>query len=258
MICKDISMKKYFVLLLVIFVPCLAFAQLAPERHDIRKGNKSYKNEDYEKAEVAYRHGLEKDSTSFGARFNLANALYKQDKHEQSEQLFESLKEQDVDVAKKAKLFHNLGNSQLQQEKYEQSIESYKQSLRLNPTDDETRANLAYAQLMLQNDEQQQNQGGNSKDKDDQNENDKKNNQENNQDNNGDNKDDKDEQNQDKQQNQDNQEQKDNQQQQQQKISSQDAQRILEAVQADEKQTQEKVQKEKAKALKRQKIEKNW
>jgi tetratricopeptide (TPR) repeat protein len=228
----------------------------APERHDMRKGNKLYKYGEYEKAEIAYKHGLEKDTASFGARFNVADALYKQGNAENAEKLFQSLTGAETDDKRKAAVFHNLGNAQLKQQKYEESIKSYKQSLRLNPADDETRTNLAYAQAMRQQQQQQQQQQQNNQ-----------NNQDNNQD----------QQQQDKQQNQDNkdrQQQQDQQQQpnpqqeqpqdkqdeqqQQQKISPQDAQRMLEAIQADEKETQDKVNKEKAKALQRQQIEKNW
>ena len=252
---KRKNMKKYTLFFALLFAFGCASAQ-APERHDMRKGNKLYKNGEYEKAEIAYKHGLEKDTASFGARFNVADALYKQGKTENAEKLFQSLTGVETDDRRKAAVFHNLGNAQLQQQKYEESIKSYKQSLRLNPADDETRTNLAYAQVMLQQQQQQQQQ-----------------NDQNNQDNN------QDQQQQDKQQNQDNKDQQqqqdqqqqpnpqqdqqqdkqeNEQQQQQQKISPQDAQRMLEAIQADEKETQDKVNKEKAKALQRQQIEKNW
>ncbi|MDR3133566.1 MAG: tetratricopeptide repeat protein [Prevotellaceae bacterium] len=248
-------MKKYTLLFVLLFAFAGISAQ-APERHDMRKGNKLYKQGEYDKAEIAYKHGLEKDTASFGARFNVADALYKQGKTENAEKLFQSLTGAETDDMRKAKVFHNLGNAQLKQQKYEESIKSYKQSLRLNPADDETRTNLAYAQVMLQQQQQEQQNDQNNQDKN------------------------QDQQNQDQQQNQDNKDQQDKQdeqqqeqqqqnqqeqpqdkqdeQQQQHKISPQDAQRMLEAVQADEKETQDKVNKEKAKALQRQRIEKNW
>ncbi|MDR2801754.1 MAG: tetratricopeptide repeat protein [Prevotellaceae bacterium] len=238
-------------------------AAQAPERHDMRKGNKLYKHGEYEKAEIAYKHGLEKDTTSFGARFNMADALYKQGKTENAEKLFQSLTGAETDDMRKAKVFHNLGNTQLKQQKYEESIKSYKQSLRLNPVDDETRTNLAYAQVMLQQQQQEQQDNQNNQDKQDQQQQDKQQNQDNkDQQDKQDKQDKQDDQNQQQQPNpQEQQEQpqdKQDEQQQQQKISPQDAQRMLEAIQADEKETQDKVNKEKAKALQRQQIEKNW
>jgi tetratricopeptide (TPR) repeat protein len=263
--------KRSFLLLLLMFPLCGAgtlFAD-APERHDMRRGNKLYKKSEFDKAEIAYRHGFDKDSTAFGSRFNLAGSLYKQDKTEEAEKLFQSLVEADESKAQKARLFHNLGNSQLQQKKYDESIKAYKQSLRLNPADDETRANLAYAQAMLQKQQQEQQQNQDNQDQNkDQNKDQQNQDNQQNKDQNKDQKD-KQDQNKDNQQDQQNQQNKQDQQEQQDKqdkqneqqqptISPQDAQRMLEAVQADEKNTQDKVSKEKAKALKRQRIEKNW
>ncbi|MDR1680366.1 MAG: tetratricopeptide repeat protein [Prevotellaceae bacterium] len=250
-------MKKQTLLVIAVFISVSALAQ-APERHDMRKGNRHYKHGEYDKAEIAYRHGLEKDTASFGARFNIADALYKQGQAEPAEALFQSLTGVATTDMQKAQVFHNLGNAQLLQQKYEESIKSYKQSLRLNPADNDTRTNLAYAQVMLQQ-EQEQNQDQ-RQDRD--------------QDQNKDQRQDRDQdQKQDEQQDQQQDENRDEQQQQNQqdepqdkqdeqqappKISPQDAQQMLEAIQADEKQTQDKVNKEKARALRRQQIEKNW
>ncbi len=247
------ALVKPVCLLLLLALAVPAFAQ-APERHDMRRGNKLYDKEEYSKAEIAYRHGLEKDSASYGARFNLADALYKQNGFEEAEQLFQSLTSRDVDSLEKAALFHNLANSRLQQQKIQESIDAYKQSLRLNPTDEETRANLAYAQLLLQKEQQQQQNQQQNQDQNQQEQNQENNNQDNN---NGDQQDQQDNQDQ-QEQGEDKQDNNQNNQQQEQKISPQDAQRILEAVQAKEKETQDKVKKEKAKLMGRQKIEKNW
>jgi Ca-activated chloride channel family protein len=247
--------KKTF---LILFFTSLAIPSFAQEdKKDVREGNKLYKKELYNDAEIAYRRGLDKDSLSFVARFNLGDAYYKQEQYEQAENIFKNLSDindEGMTDAQKAKIMHNLGNAQLQQKKYKESIDSYKKSLRINPTDDETRSNLAYAQLMS-NDEQQQQQNqdqnqdqSQDQDKQDQNQNqDNQNQDQNNQ-----------EQNQDQDQSNQDQQDKKQQQGQEPKISPQQARQILEAVQADEKQTQEKVNKEKAKALKKQKTDKNW
>jgi Ca-activated chloride channel family protein len=241
--------KKTFLLIITCSLPVAMQAQ--DDKKEVREGIKKYKDEQYNEAEIAFRRGLEKDSLSYNARFNLGDALYKQNQFEQAETLFKNLSpdERQTDAGR-AKLLHNLGNTQLQQKKYKESIDAYKQALRLNPTDDETRTNLAYAQRMLKNDEQEQQQNQNNQDKD-------KNNDQNQQQNQ-----DQQQQNQDKDDKQDNNNQQNdkNEQQQQQepKISPQQAQQILEAVQSNEKETQEKVKKEKAKALGKYKTEKNW
>jgi tetratricopeptide (TPR) repeat protein len=163
----------------------------------------------------------------------LGNALYKQKQYEQAENIFKSLANPNLPLDKnaKAKVMHNLGNAALQQEKWKESVDAYKQSLRLNPTDDETRTNLAYAQTKLEEDEQG---GGGSDDNEDNEDNDEQN---------------KDQQNQDNQQQQQDQEPK---------ISPQQAQQMLDAMQAKERETQDKVQKEKAKAAVRVRSDKNW
>jgi len=223
---------------LVLFVFLLlgtftAFAQA--DKKDVREGNKLYKKEQYNEAEIAYRRALEADSTSFAAHFNLGSALYKQKQYEQAENIFKALSDPKLplDKSTKAKVMHNLGNATLQQEKWKESVDAYKQSLRLNPTDDETRTNLAYAQSKLEEDEQSG--GGSCDNKDNE---------------------DKDDENKD-QQNQDNQQQQ-QQQDQEPKISPQQAQQMLDAMQAKERETQDKVQKEKAKAAVRVRSDKNW
>ncbi len=250
-------MKRVFFLFSLLFLSAVAYAQV--DKTEVRKGNKLYKQEQFNDAEIAYRHALEVDSTSLAARFNLGNTFYKQNQYEQAENTFKSLAPPEVLMSSgnKAKVFHNLGNAALKQKKWQESIDAYKQSLRINPSDDETRTNLAYAQEMLEKDQQnQQNQQNQDQNKDqNQDQQDNKNDDKNDQ-----NKDNKD---QDKQndKNKNDQQNKDNQQQQQgqaPKISPQQAQQLLEAIQADEKNTQEKVKEEKAKAAGKHKAEKNW
>jgi Ca-activated chloride channel family protein len=241
--------KKTFLFILLWSLSFPAWAQ--EDKKEVREGVRKYKDEQYNEAEIAFRRGLKRDSLSHIAKFNLGDALYKQSQFEQAEGLFKNLSSDEHQTdAGRARLMHNLGNAQLQQKKYKESIDAYKQSLRLNPTDDETRSNLAYAQRMLKNEEQQQQQQDQNQDKN----NDK--NQQQNQDQQQDQNQDKD----DKQDNNNQQNDKNDQQQQQQepKISPQQAQQILEAVQSNEKETQEKVKKEKAKALGKYKTEKNW
>jgi Ca-activated chloride channel family protein len=248
---KSFDIFKKTFLLLLLCSPALP-ARSQDDRKEVREGIKKYNDAQYNDAEIAFRRGLEKDSLSFAARFDLGDALYKQNHFEQAEALFKALAADERPAgAARAKLMHNLGNAQLQQKKYKESIDAYKQSLRLNPTDDETRSNLAYAQRMLEKEQQQQQQQQQNKDKND---------------------DQDQQQNQDQQQDQpqdnndrqnDNDPQQDNNDQPQQpqqapKISPQQAQQILDAVQSNEKETQEKVKKEKAKALGKYKTEKNW
>ncbi|MCL1974285.1 MAG: tetratricopeptide repeat protein [Bacteroidetes bacterium] len=206
-----------------------------PDRAEVRRGNQAFGRGKFASAELEYRRALEKDSTSFTAHYNLSNAKYKQDQYEQAENELKSRIDSLSTPLQRANAFHNLGNTQLMQKKYAESIDSYKHSLRLRPNDMETKSNLAYAQKMLQNQEDQdQNQGEAQQDQDDQ------------------------EQNQEQNQGQQDQNQDQKEQEAPPKITPQSALQMLEAMQQKEKETQEKVNKEKAKAQQQQRTGKNW
>ncbi|NOU59191.1 tetratricopeptide repeat protein [Marinifilum caeruleilacunae] len=264
-------MKK--VLLLFICMICLlsmeAFAQ--KERKFIRSGNELFEGEKFENSEVEYRKALDKKVNSYEAGFNLGDALYKQKKYEEALKQFQTLAVNEKDPEKLGHLFHNMGNTLLESKKIDESIEAYKQSLRYNPNSQETKYNLEYARQMKKKQEEEQkkqdqnkdqNQDQKDQDKKDQ---DKKDQDKKDQDKKDQDKKDQDKKNQDKKdqdQNKDQQDKgdKDKQQQQQPKISKEDAQRLLEALENDEKKVQEKVQKAKAKAMKakKTKIKKDW
>ena len=204
----------------------------------VREGNRQYNTGKSEDAEKSYRRALDVNEKSNLATFNLGNALYRQQKFEEAAKEFESTASGMTDKTDKALAYHNLGNSFLQQQKLKESIEAYKQALRNNPNDPDTKYNLSYALNLLKEQEQQQQQ--NQDNKDDQ-----------------DNKDQNDQQNQDQDQQQDQKNDEKQQEQQQQQISPEDAQRILDAIAQEEKELQEKLQKQE-RAGQRSKIEKNW
>ncbi|MCO5263578.1 tetratricopeptide repeat protein [Lentimicrobium sp.] len=205
----------------------------------IRKGNKLYENGKYKEAEIDYRKAMEAAPASAKSNFNLGNALYRQENYEEAEQGFinaAGLFKPNEQVAK-AGVLHNLGNTYLKAEKYQESVEAYKQALRLNPDDEDTRYNLAYARRKLMQQQQQQQQQQQNNDKQD---------------------DQKDQENQQPRQDQsDQQDQKDQQQQQKPQISKQDAERMLQALKNDEQKTLDKVNKQKVKAVPSQ-VEKDW
>ena len=195
-----------------LFLVCV-FANAQTLHNYLREGNDCYKKQNFKQADSLYRKGLKVDSNSVKAKFNLGDALYKQNKMEEAQEYFKNLSENSSsDEQLKASSLHNLGNCLLKQNKLEESIEAYKKSLKLNPNDEDTRYNLAYAQKKLkqkQQQQQQQNGGGNQN------------------------------------QQQQNQNQDPKQQQQQQGMSKEDAQRILDALKKEEQQTKSKVDKSK-------------
>jgi Ca-activated chloride channel family protein len=205
------------------------------EKKYIRQGNGQYKDNKYSESEVSYRKALDKNKMSTDAGFNLGDALYKQNKFDEAGNQFLENSSSMADSRKKSASLYNLGNSLLNNKKIPESIEAYKNSLKINPENKEAKYNLAYAQDLLK---LQQQQKQDKKDKKDENKDNKKEDQ---------NKDQNQSQNnnKDKKQDQDNQQQQ-QQQQQQQGISKEDAQRLLNAIANDEKNVQEKVKLAKA------------
>lgn len=242
---------------LLIFLLTLAISSQAQnERKFIRKGNDLFEQAlkdtaqldtaTFNKAEINYRKALEKRPNDLKWNFNLGDALYKQKKFEQATSKFEDIAKNSNDKIEKAKAYHNIGNSLLMQNKIDESIEAYKNALRNNPKDLDSKYNLIYAMdLKKKQQQQQKNQQNKDKNKKDQDKNKKDQ--------------DKQKQNQDQKKDQQNKDQqKQQQQQQQQKISKENAERLLQALQNDEKKVQEKVKKAQAAKAKQRKIDKNW
>lgn len=245
-----------------------SFAQ--KENTHIRSGNDEFKDQNFAEAEIEYRKAIDINPASFKATFNMADALFKQKKYEEAIQNYKILINQESDKERLASVYHNLGNSYMQMQQVDAAIDAYKNALRNKPDDMDSKYNLAYAQDMKQkqqnqqqqqdqNQDQQQNQDQNKENKDDQ------------QQNKNDKEQDKKDQEQNKNQEQQNkeqdqkdkndQQQQDQQQQQQQqkdKISKEDAERILKALQNDEDKTQQKVREKQKAQAKKVRVEKDW
>ena len=239
--------------LLIAATSCAVNAQNANQL--IREGNKQYKENKFADSEIKYRKGLDKEKNSFEAEFNLGDALYKQGKYDQATERFSSLASREKDKSKQATAYHNLGNALLKQKKYEESINAYKNALKNQPTDKDTKYNLAYAQSYLkqqQQQQQQQNKEGDKKDQKDQQQ--QKQQQSQKQD---------DKKKEDQKQQQAQQSKEDNKKEGKQaeagkekdKISKEDAERILQALNNEEKDTQKKLSR---KESDRMNIEKDW
>lgn len=223
------------------------------DRKEVRSGNRQFRRENYKEAEISYRKALVKDSLSFAANYNLANVLYRGEHYDEAGKILETVREAAPASEYGADYFFNAGDIALAKKDYAAAVDAFKQSLLLNPGDLQAKENYIYARKMLEN--RQQNGGGqdNQQNQDDQQNQDNQDNQDNQQNDN--------QQNQDQQNNQDQQDSQDGrngQQPQPVKISPQQAQQMLKAMQAKEKETQDKVNREKAEALKSRQKEKNW
>ena len=239
-------MRKILVIFLIL-CSLPAFAQA--DKHDVRAGNRKFGRGHFKESEIDYRKAVLKDSTSVTANYDLASALYRQQDYAGAAKALAKVAEQE---ALPAQYHYNAGDDALQQKDYAAAVEAFRQALLLDPGDLDAKENYIYAKKMLEN---QQNGGGGGSD----------NNQDQNQDQNQNQNQDQDQdqaqnqdqdQYQDQDQNQDNQDQ--NQQGQQPHISPQQAQQMLRAIQAKERETQDKVNKEKAALLKSRQKEKNW
>ena len=220
------------------------------ERKNVREGNKLYESEKYTESEIAYRKSLEVNPRSTEGTYNLGNSLYKQGKFPEAAEQYQLIAGQGEKMvatpegkARLSEVYHNMGNIFMQNKDYGKAVEVYKQSLRLNPKDDETRYNLALAQKLL-SDQQNQDQSQDQQNDDKQ-----------------ENKDQKDDQQQQQQQQpQDDQKQDKTQEQPQSnaQMNKANAQHQLDAFLQDEKDTQEKVKKAQMQQQQRRKTEKEW
>ncbi len=252
---NNILVKGFYLILWIMFlwmsVGSDVYAQ--EERRFIRKGNRHFENQEYDQSEEAYREALEKESGSFKAGFNLGDVLYEQENYEEAIKQFYSISNITDDKEQLAKVYHNLGNSLLKANQLEQSVEAYKQALRNAPGDMDTKYNLAYVQQLLRQQQQQQSQQ--QQDDQEQDQQDKQDQQQQNQ--GQDQQDQEDQQQQNQSQDQQQQEKEQQQQQQQQKISKEDAERILQSLEDNEKELQKKIKEKKSKAN-QQKSDKDW
>ncbi len=227
------------------------------ERNVIRAGNKHFKAEEYDAAEEQYRKALDINPNSEVASYNLATTLYKKEQWKEARKEDSLLLLRTRNKERRARVYHNLGNISFKEKNFAQSVEEYKNALRLNPKDDETRYNLRVAQLLLK--EQQNNQQNQQQDQQEQQQEQQQQQQEQQQEQ----KEQQEEQNKSQEQEQKEQEQQEQQQQQPaqpqpDQMTQENAEQILRAIEQDERETQEKVQELRMEQQKRKKTDKEW
>ncbi len=229
-----------FVVSLILFCSISFYNTFAQSAKSLlRQGNNKYKDKKYQDSEILYRKALEKNPKEERAKYNLGNALYRQNKFSEARQKYMELLNSLKDSKDKSSVLFNIGNALLKEKNYKESIDFYKRALKLNPKDFDAKYNLEYARKMLIFEQEQKNKYNQRKE-------------ENNN------------QNQQKQQqsqakNQEN-DQKQNQNQEQSKqpnLSQRNIENILNALRNEEKMTQKEI---KAKLLprKEKKVDKNW
>ena len=242
------GIAKYIVLALVLFVCGEVSAQQMKERGLVRRGNREFRREHFEKSVDSYQRALQHDSTCFEAKYDLASALYRTERYDKAEKTLLSIVGDSTRTEKeRGEVAYNLGNTQFAQQKYKEALSSYRQAMRCNPNDEDAKFNYAFTKRLIQQQEQQQQQQ----------------NQDQNQDQNKDNKDNQqDNQNQQNEQNQQqpqNEEGKDEQQEGGQRpegaMTPEQQEALLQAIQAEEDKTQDKLKEKKGVLIRGSK---NW
>ncbi|MGD0036988.1 MAG: VWA domain-containing protein [Bacteroidota bacterium] len=229
---------------LLAFLSARANAQTV--RSHISEGNQVYSKSKYTDAEVEYKKALEKNPKSKEGQFNLGNSYYKQQRYDEAMREYGNSGVAMKSPQERAATFYNAGNSLYQSNKYQDAINAYKQSLRLNPNDEDTRYNLQMARAKLAQQQQQQKQQ-NKDQKQDQNKNQQKQNQQQNQQNQ--------QQNQQQQKQEEAKQDQTRQQMQKNQMPKQEADRILDAMRNNEKEVQKNLRKREAVHVK---VEKDW
>ena len=162
--------KKNLAVFIFILIKTTTFSQTAHKM--LREGDASYKNEDYKTAEENYRKSLETQPSSKG-NFNLGNAIFKQQRFDDAIKQYDGIANNSSDNSLKSSALYNKGNAHFWKKEYDKAVEAYKESLRLNLKDEDAKTNLAKAKKMVQEQQKQQQKQQNQQNKD-QNQKDKK------------------------------------------------------------------------------------
>ena len=245
-------MHRNIFISILLWVGITATAQTMTEKDYIRSGNKHYADSLFEKAEVDYRKALDLNPSSVDALYNLGNALFNQTEQTPAKagealSQYTTAAKLETDKARLAQIYHNIGVLMYAAQRYGESVAAYKESLRNNPTDHETRYNLAMAMHMNKQQPQEEQQDQEQQKQEEQQEQEQQEQQEQQQQ----------DQEQQKQEQQEQQELQQQEQQSKEEISKENAEQILNALMQDEKELQEK-QQMKLQQQQGKTLEKDW
>lgn len=235
---------KYLAIVVLLFVCGEVSAQQMKERGLVRRGNREFRREHFEKSVDSYQRALQHDSTCFEAKYDLASALYRTERYDKAEKTLLSIVGDSTRTEKeRGEVAYNLGNTQFAQQKYKDALSSYRQAMRCNPNDEDAKFNYAFTKRLIQQQEQQQQQQNQDQNKD-------------NKDNQQDNQNQQNEQNQQQPQNEEG---KDEQQEGGQRpegaMTPEQQEALLQAIQAEEDKTQDKLKEKKGVLIRGSK---NW
>ncbi len=164
-----ISRVRYIVVVLALFVSAESLAQKMPERGWTRVGNIAHLLKSYPHSVAAYEKALEQNPDLFEAQYNLASAMIETQRYDAAEKILSALALDTLRTEKERRdVLYNLGNAQFAQQKFDKALESYRNVMRMNPDDEDAKFNYAYTKLMQQQQQQQQQQDQNQEQNQDQ------------------------------------------------------------------------------------------
>lgn len=222
----------------------------AQERKLVREGNELYSKQKYKEAADVYQKALKEQPTFVPGAFNLGNALIQQKQYDAARKVMDNTAKSSKDPVVQGGAQYNKGNTYMTEQQWQPAVDAYKSALRKNPQDIDAKYNLSYALSKLKQQQQEQQKKDDKDKKDPKNQQDKQDKKDK-----GDQK--KDEKQQDQKESQEGGEQKQNQrpQPQESKLSQQQADNLLKALQQDERKTQDKMQQGKGAPVR---LEKDW
>ena len=231
-------MKRNILTVILLCLCTLIFAQ--EEYSNIRKGNRQYADSSFVEAETNYRKAIDKNNKSVESHYNLGNALFRQNKYAEAIEEFQAAAaySDKENKLQRGRIYHNLGNACLFGQQIDKAIDAYKEALRNNPDDDETRYNLIKA-MQIQKEQQEQQQQNQNQQQDQQNQN-------------------QDQQQQDQQQDQQEAQEQPTEEQNEGQMTKEQAEQLLKALEQDEKDTQEKAKEAQLLQPQSRRIEKDW
>ncbi len=158
-VCFAILIKCNLYICLVSVLILTGIRLNAQENLELYRGNSYYVDGDFDEAKVHYQKAIEDNPSSYKGSYNLGNTNYRQENFENAVTIYEQAIAASKNDSEKSDAFHNLGNTYLQSGEFEESTKAYKNALRLNPSAEDTRYNLAYAKKMIKKKEEQENKG---------------------------------------------------------------------------------------------------
>lgn len=161
-------MRRLGLYIFIVFGFMSSYAQSGVIDNHIYEGNENWKASQFQSAESEYRKAIALDGNNTKAYYNLGNTHYRDSAYDEATQRYIQTQKLAGNRNERHAAFHNLGNVMMQKKAYEKAVEAYKNALRNNPADEQTRYNYALAKKMLEQEQQQQQQNQDQQDQQDQ------------------------------------------------------------------------------------------